>query len=68
MITSYRGKYFMSKVARAFETLVKMTINTPQKPMTPLTDDENRKHEKSNDYHICNEKYIYEKENEKYHE
>ena len=36
--------------------------------MTPLTDDENRKHEKSNDFHICNEKYIYEKENEKYHE
>ena len=27
MITSYRGKYFMSKVARALETLVKMMIN-----------------------------------------
>ena len=58
----------MSKFSRALKTLLKMIINTPQKPMTLLTDDENRKQEKSNDCHICNKKFIYEKENEKYHE
>ena len=34
--------------------------------MTPLTDEENRKHEISNHCHICNEKFIQDKENEKY--
>ena len=36
--------------------------------MTPLTDEENRKHERSNHCHICNEKFIHDKENEKYRE
>ena len=36
--------------------------------MTPLTDEENRKHEKSNHCHICNEEFIYDKENETYRE
>ena len=36
--------------------------------MTPLTDEENRKHEISNHCHICNEKFIQDKENEKYRE
>ena len=36
--------------------------------MTPLTDEENRNHEKSNHCHICNEEFIHDKENEKYRE
>ena len=45
-----------------------MIINTPQKPVTPLTDDESRKHERSTQCHICKEKFCYNKESEKYHE
>ena len=40
----------------------KMIINTPEKPITPLTDDENRKHERSNKFHICNQNFNYDKD------
>ena len=43
-------------------------INTPQKSMTPLSDEGNRKHERSNKCDICNKKFIYDKEDKKYHE
>ena len=45
-----------------------MIIDTPLKPMTPLTDEEKRKHKESNHCHICNEKFVYDKEKKKYHE
>ena len=53
------------KVCQCIKSYGKMIIDTPQKPMTPLTDEENRNHEKSN---ICNEEFIHDKENEKYRE
>ena len=68
LITSYRGKDYMSKFAKAIKTMAKMIINTPQKPMTPLTDEENRKHEESNHCHICNEEFCQNKKDEEYHE
>ena len=68
LITSYRGTDCMKKFASALKTMAKMIINTPQKPMTSLTDEENRNHERSNRCHICNEKFIHNKENEKYRE
>ena len=33
--------------------MTKIVIETPEKPVTPLTDDENRKHKKSKYCHIC---------------
>ena len=57
----------MSKFARALKIMAKMIINTPQKPMTPLTDKENRKHEESTHCHICNEEFCHKKEDEKDH-
>ena len=68
LITSYRGTDCMKKFARALKIMAKIIIDTPQKSMTPLTDEENRNHERSNLCHICNEKFIHDKENEKYHE
>ena len=68
LITSYRGKDYMSKFAKAIKTMAKMIINTPQKPMTPLTDEGSRKHEESNHCHICNEEFCQNKKDEKYHE
>ena len=67
LITSYRGTDCMKKFARALKIMAKIIIDTPQKSMTPLTDEENRNHERSNLCHICNEKFIHDKENEKYH-
>ena len=58
----------MKRFANALKIMEKMIINTPQKPMTPLTDEEYRNHEKSNHCHICNEEFIYDKENETYRE
>ena len=57
----------MPKFARALKIMVKIIINRPQKPMTPLTDEENRKHEESNHCHICNEEFCHKKEDEKDH-
>ena len=54
------------KFASAWKTMGKMIIDTPQKPMTPLTDKENGNHERSNHCHIRYEKFIHDKENEKY--
>ena len=48
----------MSKFAKATKTMTKMIINTPQKPITPLTDEENGKHEEPNHCHICNEEFL----------
>ena len=58
----------MPKFARALKIMAKIMINTPQKPMTPLTDEENRKHEESNHCHICNEEFCHKKEDKEYHE
>ena len=58
----------MKRFANALKIMEKMIINTPQKPMTPLTGEEYRNHEKSNHCHICNEEFIYDKENETYRE
>ena len=68
LITSYRGTDCMQKLARALKIMAIMIINTPQKPKTPLTDEEYRNHERSNRCHICNKKFCYNKENEKYYE
>ena len=65
LITSYRGTDCIEKFTRALKTMAKMITDTPQKPMTPLTDQENRKHKRSNRCHIYNEKFIHNKENEK---
>ena len=43
LITSYRGTDCIEKFTRALKTMAKMITDTPQKPMTPLTDQENRK-------------------------
>ena len=51
----------MRKFASALKIMAKMIIDTPQKPMTLLSDKENRKHERSNRCHICNEKFIHDK-------
>ena len=51
----------MRKFASALKIMAKMIIDTPQKPMTPLTDEENRNHERSNHCHIRNEKFIHDK-------
>ena len=61
LITSYRGTDCMRKFASALKIMAKMIIDTPQKPMTLLSDKENRKHERSNRCHICNEKFIHDK-------
>ena len=68
LITSYRGTDCMKKFARALKNMAKITIDKPQKSMTPLPDEENRNHERSNNGHICNEELIHDKENEKYRE
>ena len=65
LITSHRSTDCM-KFASALKAMGKMIIDTPQKPMTSLTDEENRNHERSNHCHIRNEKFIHNKENEKY--
>ena len=56
----------MQKFAKALKTMAMMIINTPQNSMIPLTDEENRKYERSNKCHICSKKFIHDKESEKY--
>ena len=48
----------MRKFASALKIMAKMIIDTPQKPMTPLTDEENRNHERSSHCLICNEEFM----------
>ena len=55
----------MQKFAKALKTMAMMIINTPQNSMIPLTDEENRKYERSIKCHICSPKFIHDKENEK---
>ena len=66
LISSHRGTDCIQKFVRALKIMVKMIIDTPKKPIAPLTDDENRKHERSKYCHICLEPFSYDKENEKY--
>ena len=68
LITSYKGTDSMKNFANVLKIMAKMIIDTPQKPVTPLTDEENRNHEKSNHCHICNVEFIHDKENEKHRE
>ena len=67
LITSNRGKDCMQKFARALKTVLNMMINTPQKRMTLLTNEEKTKHEESNRRQICKEKFFQDTENKKYH-
>ena len=66
LIAFYRGIDCMQKFAKALKTMAMMIINTPQNSMIPLTDEENRKYERSIECHICSQKFIHDKENEKY--
>ena len=52
----------MQKFAKALKTMAMMIINTPQNSMIPLTDEENRKYERSIKCHICSQKFIHDKE------
>ena len=45
LIASYRGEDCMKTFVRALKVMAKMIIDTPQKSMIALTDDENRKYE-----------------------
>ena len=58
LITSYRGTDCMKTFARALTLMVKMIIDTPQKPMTPLTNEENRNHEKPNRCHRYHKNFV----------
>ena len=66
LISSYRGKDCMQRFAKALKIMAKIIIDTPQKPITTLTDDKNRKHERSNKCHICNRKFYNDKEDKRY--
>ena len=68
LITSYRDVDCMKKFARALKIMAMMIINTPKKPMTPLTDEEKRSHKKSKYCHICETKFSYDENNERYKE
>ena len=42
LITSCRGTDCMQRFAKAIKGIAKIIINTPQKPMTALTDEEKK--------------------------
>ena len=67
LITSYRGTDCMQKFGKPLKTVARMIINTPQKPMIQLTDEEKKHHEESNTCHICNDEFCNNKEDERYH-
>ena len=67
-MASYRDVDCMKKFARALKIMAMMIINTPKKPMTPLTDEEKRSHKKSKYCHICETKFSYDENNERYRE
>ena len=56
----------MQRFAKALKIMAKIIIDAPQKPITTLTDDKNRKHERSNKCHICNRKFYNDKEDKRY--
>ena len=67
LISSYRGIDCMQKFARAIKIMAKMIINTPQKEMIPLNDEEKHSYSKSKYYHICKKKFSSDKSNKNYH-
>ena len=56
----------MEKFARAINVMAMIIIHTPQKPTIPLTDKEQRKHDRANHCHICEKKFSHNKKRVKY--
>ena len=67
LITSYRGVDCIKRFATALKIMTMMIINTPKKPITPLTDEEKRIHKKSKCCHICEEEFSNNENNKDYH-
>ena len=61
-----RGKDYIQKFCKGLLDNATKIVNTPKKPITPLTSDEQAKHERSKICHICNEKFINDKEDKQY--
>ena len=66
LITSYRDLDCMQKFVRALKVGTKMVINTPQKEMIPLTDEEKRSYKKSKHCHICKKEFYNDDDNKNY--
>ena len=66
LITSYRGVDCMQKFVRALKVVTKMVINTPQKEMIPLTDEQKRSCKKSKHCHICKKEFYNDDDNKNY--
>ena len=66
MISSDRGKCCMSKFAKALKKMANIIINTPQKPMIKLTDNEKEQHKNSKRCFLCNKGFSCSRESEHY--
>ena len=67
LISCYRDIDCMQKFARAIKIMATMIINTPQKEIIPLNDEEKHSYSKSKYCHICKKKLSSDKNNKNYH-
>ena len=63
----YRGKYCIEKLCRRLKERAMKIINYEEKEMIPLTDEESKSYtEQEEAYHICEEKFCMDKDDESY--
>ena len=61
----YRGRDCIEKFCKDLKELATKIINCEKKDMIPLTDNENRFHEKQKECHICQKEFCYDKNEKK---
>ena len=58
-IAYYREEDFLSKLCKELCEKATGLFNTKKLPMTPLTNEQQKKHSESNKYYICKRKFIH---------
>ena len=62
----YRGKDSIEKLCKKLKKLAMKIINYEEKEMIPLTKQQNKSYKKQEKYHICEEKFCMDKDDENY--
>ena len=64
--TYYRGKDTLSKLCKELHEKALSLINTEKKSLTPLTNEEQKKHDESSKCHICKKSFVINKSHKFY--
>ena len=64
--TYYRGKDTLSKLCKELHEKALSLINTEKKSLTPLTNEEQKKHDESSICHICKKSFVINKSHKFY--